>query len=1063
MSDNNKTERTGPDQPSRENGRVIHISPYRGGEDDAPDLRGTTVIPPAPDVETEPEIPKHLRISPDVLNGPDEEDISEEREDTRIITPNLSPVVVIRDVPPDQHFFEPEPNGSTVMVPDGDLEAVDLEAADLSPSAPVDILSESYDAETALPESFTDGPFGATDADFDAGTVFASGGDLDTPDAGLSGEPAGHSPEFTDTGAAAIEKIAADAGDGLGKISETLLTDAPVLETGAAAILSGEIVSGADPDDRSENTAHSDGPGSETDPLLSLSPPDETIFDTDPADMADLESDLPELDASDILEEGERTAEDALHSVFDVEEMLSVPKPDETIFDMDTADIAELGNNLDAPDLDAIETRGMAMASDGTSGTTAESLADGADEFSDQNTQTLVHTPEDRAFSAYPDKLPDSGETFVDLQTGHITAVPDEDETEEFDIERDDSLKPPAELLVADPTDGAAAAAVISEPETSSPDDFQEDSVIDLNASAIMKKAGETTDMPADAKAIAGPLGEKDELDDSVIDLRAGTVFETTEVPDARPESLAEDGRSADGDEGAADPDAQTVFMPPDETDVLDLDAMTEPLGEKEEPLPDDSVIDLGSGTVFETTEVPDARPEVLAEDERSAAADPDAKTVFMPPDEADVLDLDAMTEPLAEEDDLFPDEGAADPDAQTVFMPPDDTDVPDLDAVTEPLGGKEEPFPDDSVIDLGAGTVFETTEVPDARPEFFAEDGRSADGDEGTADPDAQTVFMPPDDTDVLDLEALAEPLAEDEEVFDLLDAQTIIAPDNDVPDLTPVAGEDRILAPLEEPESEAGAFEPAEKLPDGSADRLTDLLIDEQTEKIDLDAEPEPFSAATGDGPPVMSEEEFPAAVWPEENGFPEQENSITPIDLLRDLDALPDTGDFPEDETVGFLDVLQAAVKADSEEYDDLSDMFDMGMISRLRPESADITDSISSGGRETAEPPGSADGPGEIAGETEETLPETEEFPKAPVMTEPAESRVSPGRVAAEPAEPHYFSVSPEQMEAALGRVVEKIFSERIEAVMTRVIEKAVSDEMKKIRQFLIADTADGDPL
>lgn len=59
--------------------------------------------------------------------------------------------------------------------------------------------------------------------------------------------------------------------------------------------------------------------------------------------------------------------------------------------------------------------------------------------------------------------------------------------------------------------------------------------------------------------------------------------------------------------------------------------------------------------------------------------------------------------------------------------------------------------------------------------------------------------------------------------------------------------------------------------------------------------------------------------------------------------------------------------------------------------------------------------------------------------------------------------HFFSVSPGQIEAALERVINKIFSERIEKVLREVIEKAVEEEMKKISEVFLEDVSEGEDL
>jgi len=52
-------------------------------------------------------------------------------------------------------------------------------------------------------------------------------------------------------------------------------------------------------------------------------------------------------------------------------------------------------------------------------------------------------------------------------------------------------------------------------------------------------------------------------------------------------------------------------------------------------------------------------------------------------------------------------------------------------------------------------------------------------------------------------------------------------------------------------------------------------------------------------------------------------------------------------------------------------------------------------------------------------------------------------------------PFYLSITPEQMEAALERVIQKVFSEKIEHIVTQVIEKTFTEELeKKLRIILM---------
>jgi hypothetical protein len=50
-----------------------------------------------------------------------------------------------------------------------------------------------------------------------------------------------------------------------------------------------------------------------------------------------------------------------------------------------------------------------------------------------------------------------------------------------------------------------------------------------------------------------------------------------------------------------------------------------------------------------------------------------------------------------------------------------------------------------------------------------------------------------------------------------------------------------------------------------------------------------------------------------------------------------------------------------------------------------------------------------------------------------------------------------SVTPEQVEEALERVIKKMFSEKIEGILIGVIEKAVAKEINRLKSALLEDT------
>lgn len=55
------------------------------------------------------------------------------------------------------------------------------------------------------------------------------------------------------------------------------------------------------------------------------------------------------------------------------------------------------------------------------------------------------------------------------------------------------------------------------------------------------------------------------------------------------------------------------------------------------------------------------------------------------------------------------------------------------------------------------------------------------------------------------------------------------------------------------------------------------------------------------------------------------------------------------------------------------------------------------------------------------------------------------------------------VSPEQLKAALERVIDRVFTQRIEAILREVIEKSLSEEIGKLRGALLDNFAVEDDL
>jgi hypothetical protein len=76
------------------------------------------------------------------------------------------------------------------------------------------------------------------------------------------------------------------------------------------------------------------------------------------------------------------------------------------------------------------------------------------------------------------------------------------------------------------------------------------------------------------------------------------------------------------------------------------------------------------------------------------------------------------------------------------------------------------------------------------------------------------------------------------------------------------------------------------------------------------------------------------------------------------------------------------------------------------------------------------------------------------------TSPAMAQAAAAAVAAAP-KAESLLVSPEQVEAAVERVVRGMVSDRLEAMLMEVLEKAVAKEIQRIKHALLADASGND--
>jgi hypothetical protein len=179
------------------------------------------------------------------------------------------------------------------------------------------------------------------------------------------------------------------------------------------------------------------------------------------------------------------------------------------------------------------------------------------------------------------------------------------------------------------------------------------------------------------------------------------------------------------------------------------------------------------------------------------------------------------------------------------------------------------------------------------------------------------------------------------------------------------------------------------------------------------------------------------------------PDPENILTALDILGDISE--EGGDRTGD-TIGLTDLLEVKPQQGASPEDDLLTLLGMearGEKTGLRPKSKTPEVSETAPSPDTNKAPVSAVSP-PLSAEEENIFEDTEPtvLPSEPPL---------PGDV----GKTHYFSVTPQQIEAALERVINRVFSERIEKTVKAVVEKAVEEEMKKFRETFIEDIAEGD--
>lgn len=613
----------------------------------------------------------------------------------------------------------------------------------------------------------------------------------------------------------------------------------------------------------------------------------------------------------------------------------------------------------------------------------------------------------------------------------------------------------------------------------------------------------------------------RQETDDSILDLSSEMVAEPPReegedetILDADTVDIVESASSGEGSPAGGDRivsrfDQKTIFAPGGDLDALELsdediveaaddaavmrDAKTVVIPRveqenfhdlvEEESIPRDRFIDSEDESdeaplLASDPEAPPVErdPEDISEFD-IPFLDRDNVTLVDPIDDSDGLDADADK---TENDAIQPNQQKIEENEETLFGQDASTVIAPISEGPE----DEEDAPDEDVLDLDAAMAIETAapEPPpsaEARPDGQDDDASILDLDghtlyaPGNAEAEEESVgptdFEAPeedpdgdDDESIIDLGAAAvvpeEPEAspafgkteEDDEVD--LNARTILSepsfidfpsPETDVDDDDDVEDDILELEPIPEQDWSADAGEEAS---------LADAPEDESSEELFQAEDPVPsFSVPSEDAADALAEDTFSA------------DDELAAMDLLDGF-GNGEGGDDDLTDAIGLIDVLGAAGVGADEAGSDFLSRLENGFQTDDAP--AEETEDFPEPVPEEPEPDASPADENAVIAEPADDAPDIpfeegwedaeEEGPSQ--SFEASSVAPEPDADDSEPESGEIASISGPQLEAALERVIDRIFTERIEKILREVIEKTVSEEVAKLRGALLENIA-----
>ncbi|MCP4112093.1 MAG: hypothetical protein GY749_42295, partial [Desulfobacteraceae bacterium] len=257
-----------------------------------------------------------------------------------------------------------------------------------------------------------------------------------------------------------------------------------------------------------------------------------------------------------------------------------------------------------------------------------------------------------------------------------------------------------------------------------------------------------------------------------------------------------------------------------------------------------------------------------------------------------------------------------------------------------------------------------------------------------------------------------------------DVADEPAAIDVLSDIKDKAEVVSEVEDLTVFAAPEEEPVMLEDVADEP-AAIDVLSDIKDKAEVVSEDIIDESVPYTEQPDKKEVSESADEIAEA--DEITDFPsaDKEDALeNAIGLIDDLDGESDIDQQQEKDLLGLLEM---DLSQEKETSDDIGDVYDIGEEKAF--EESEEYD------KDTAEQAAVSEGTGDLQGETRDLM------------------------ALQQNGEP--FMLPSDRIEAALERVINKIFSEKIESILLEVVEKTVSNEIKKLRQILIADTMDDD--